>query len=98
MPRAPRPDPTLQALRRRMDRLNRRLRDLLQERARLALAIGRHKHARGERLADPARERAMLAAILRDPPPGFPQATLRALWRAVFRASRALLQRRLRGG
>lgn len=81
----------IDSLRREMDRLNRQLRDLLQQRARLALRIGRIKRQRGLRLADPARERAMLAAVLRRPGKGFDQQRLERIFRAVFRASRTLL-------
>ena len=72
-----------------MDRLNRRLRDLLQERARAAAAIARWKAARGRAVADPTRETAMLAAMLRDAPEGFDRATLARLLGAVLRAARA---------
>jgi chorismate mutase len=73
----------------RMDRLNLRLRDLLQQRARLAMEIAGWKAARGLRLADPARERAMLAHLLQDPGEGFDSVTLRKLLRAILAASRA---------
>lgn len=81
--------PELARQRARMDRLNRRLRDLLQERARLAIGIARWKAERGLPVADPARERAMLAAMLRSPGEGFEPLVLRQLLRAVLRASRS---------
>jgi len=71
-----------------MDRLNRSLRDLLQERARAAATIARWKVEHGHAVADPARETAMLAAMLRDAPEGFDRATLARLLRAIFRAAR----------
>jgi len=71
-----------------MDRLNRRLRDLLQERARTAAAIARWKAVRGHAVADPTRETAMLAAMLRQAPEGFDRATLARLLRAILRAAR----------
>lgn len=73
----------------RMDRLNLRLRDLLQQRARMAIGIARWKAARGLSIADPERERAMLAAMLEAPGPGFDRAVLRRLLRGVLLASRA---------
>ena len=73
----------------RMDRLNVRLRDLLQQRALLAVAIARWKKARGLPVADPARERVMLAAMLAAPGPGFEPPALRRLLRAILRESRS---------
>lgn len=73
----------------RMDRLNARLCALLQQRARLAIAIARWKAARGLPVVDAARERAMLAAMLATPAPGFAPAALRRLLRAILRESRA---------
>jgi chorismate mutase len=81
--------PALVRQRARMDRLNARLCDLLQQRARLAIAISRWKAARGLPVADPARERAMLAAMLATPGPGFAPAALRRLLQAILRESRA---------
>lgn len=78
-------------LRERMDRLNAELASLLQARARLALEIGRAKAELGLAAADPARERAMLAAVLRSAPRGFPRRELERIWRAIFAASRALV-------
>ena len=72
----------------RMDRLNRRLRDLLQERARLAIGIATWKTARGLPVVDAARERAMLSRLLESPPPGFERPVLRRLLGAILQASR----------
>jgi chorismate mutase len=83
----------LVARRARMDRLNARLRDLLQERARLAVEIARWKYARGLPVADRTREREMLDALLARATAGFERATLRRLLRAVFAASRRLAVR-----
>jgi 3-deoxy-7-phosphoheptulonate synthase/chorismate mutase len=76
-----------------MDALNLRLVALLQERARLALAIGRAKARHGLAAPDPAREREMLRAALRSPPSGFPRAELTRLLRTVLAASRRLVVR-----
>lgn len=87
----------MQRLRARMDRLNRRLVELLQARARLARQIGRVKQRAGVAAPDPAREREMLraglAAGLAGRPGGFPPAELRALLRGLFAASRRLVLR-----
>jgi len=80
-----------------MDRLNARLVMLLQERARLALAIGRAKRLHGLAAADPARERAMLRAASAGAAAGFSKRELQRLLRAIFAASRALVVRDRRG-
>jgi chorismate mutase len=80
-----------------MDRLNERLAALLQQRARLALTIGRAKRRRGLAAADPARERAMLRAASAGAEAGFSKRELKRLLRAVFAASRALVVRERRG-
>jgi chorismate mutase len=76
-----------------MDRLNARLAALLQARARLALKVARTKARHGLPAPDPARERAMLAAVLRAAPPGLPRRDLAGVFRAVFAASRRLVVR-----
>jgi chorismate mutase len=91
MPRKPPSRREIARLRARMDRLNLRLAALVQQRARLALAIGREKARLGLRAPDPAREREMLRAVLRGAPEGFPPAELERIFRAVFRASRDLV-------
>jgi chorismate mutase len=84
-------------LRARMDRINAQLAQLLQRRARLALAIGRKKAHLALRAADPAREREMLANALKSAPPGFDRRELARIFRAVFAASRKLVVRDRRG-
>jgi chorismate mutase len=79
-----------------MDRVNDALCALLQRRARLAVEIAAWKQGRGMGVADPARERAMLAAMLRNAPPGFDPAALRRILRVVLRESRALAVRAAR--
>ena len=76
-----------------MDRVNLRLRDLLQERARLVQAIGRFKRRHGLPMVDQLRERAMLRTMLRGAGPGFDRATLARLLRAILAASRARIGR-----
>jgi chorismate mutase len=91
------PDAELDALRAQMDALNTRLRDVLQERARLAGRIADHKHAAGLPMVDAPREDAMLARLLKDSGEGFDRATLEVLLRSVFAASRALVVARHHG-
>lgn len=70
-------DRELHALRAEIDRTNRELRDTLQRRARLVQRIARRKRALGLPPADPAREQAMLQAMLHEPGEGFAREELR---------------------
>ena len=54
---------TLLQLRRQIDRVDRQLLRLLNERARLGLAVGRLKKRNGLKLFDPVRERDILARL-----------------------------------
>jgi chorismate mutase len=87
-------EPDLDALRARMDVLNRELVDLLQRRARHAAVIADWKRAHGVPPADPIREADMLARALEGAAPGFDRPVLEHLLREVFAASRDLVVRR----
>lgn len=76
-----------------MDRLNARLAAVLQQRARLALTIGRAKAKLGLAAPDPAREREMLRVLLRSVAPGFARRDLARILRTVFATSRSLVIR-----
>ncbi len=92
------PPSELDALRAAMDVLNRRLVDVLHERARLCRHIGARKKAHGTAAADPVREQQMLAALLHDAPAdGFRAAELEPILRAVFAASREVVARTVAG-
>lgn len=81
----------LRELRDRIDRLDRQIVGLLNERAELALAVGRAKAAIGRReIRDLAREREVLirVAVANEGP--MAQADLLALYRRLFAATRAL--------
>lgn len=84
--------PDLAAMRTAMDAVNHRLVAVLHERARLCRAIGAWKRAHGVPAADPAREEAMLADLLRTlPADGFSTAQLTTILRAVFAAAREIV-------
>ena len=87
-------DEELRRWREAMDVCNRRLADVLHDRARLARAIGAWKRQRGMALADPAREAAMLAQICRlAATGGFDADALQRIFAPVFAESRALVLR-----
>jgi chorismate mutase len=81
------------ARRRLMDALNLRLLELVERRTRLARRIGRAKAAAGLAASDPARERAMLDALLEAASGELPRRDLERIFRSVFRASRAAVLR-----
>jgi len=81
----------LRALRERIDDLDRRIVALLNERAALALEVGRAKTAAGRRaIRDLAREREVLIRVTLANDGPMPQADLLGLYRRLFAATRAL--------
>ena len=87
-------DEELRRFREAMDVCNRRLADVLHERARLARTIGAWKQQRGMALADPAREAAMLGQVgALAGPGGFDAEALQRIFAQVFAESRALVLR-----
>ena len=81
----------LRRLRRRIDALDRRIVALLNERARLARDAGREKVAiRTRAVRDAEREREILLRVSMANEGPMPQADLLALYRRLFRATRAL--------
>ena len=84
----------LRRLRKKIDALDRRLVDLLNERATLAREAGRAKTAAGRRaVRDAEREREVLLRVSMANTGPLPQADLVALYRRLFVATRALEQR-----
>ena len=84
----------LHRMRAAMDAINERLVDVLHERARLCRRIAAWKRDHGQPAADPAREGAMLSALLRAAPAdGFDRDDLARILQQVFATSRALVER-----
>jgi chorismate mutase len=79
---------SVRELRKRMDRLNQRLLGLIEQRARLAIRIGRAKESLGMPAADLERERAMLERVLASAGATLDPADLERVFRAIFKASR----------
>lgn len=98
----------LEVLRARIDEVDRRLVELLNERAELAREVGRAKFALGRtEIRDSAREREILVRVAIANTGPMPQADLLAIYRRLFAATRALeagdrerdrLRRVLQGG
>ncbi len=81
----------LATLRARIDELDRELVTLLNERAEVARSAGRAKSAAGRRaIRDGGREREVLLRVAMANEGPLPQADLLAIYRRLFRATRAL--------
>ena len=83
--------PELRRLRRRIDALDRRIVDLLNERAELGRTVGRTKADGGRRaIRDAEREREVLLRVSMANRGPLPQADLLALYRRLMAATRRL--------
>ena len=89
--RPPADSPELRRLRDEIDALDRRIVRLLNERAALAVAVGREKASLGRRaIRDAQREREVLLRVSISNEGPLPQADLLALYRKLIAAARAL--------
>jgi chorismate mutase/prephenate dehydratase len=86
---APRPDP-YRALRDQIDRIDARLLELLNERARVALQIGRLKRANNEPIYVPERERAVLERVAQSNGGPLSDAAVQAVFESIIAEIRAL--------
>jgi chorismate mutase/prephenate dehydratase len=80
----------LAQLRRKIDRLDAELVRLLNERTRIALEIGRVKHANGHAVYAPAREREVLARVTARSRGPLAPAALEAVYREIMSAALAM--------
>jgi chorismate mutase / prephenate dehydratase len=79
----------LAPLRERIDAIDHEIVALLNERARIALEIGRVKDAQGEKpIRDPAREAAVIERVTAESEGLFPEPELVALYRKLIAATR----------
>ena len=91
----------LRTLRERIDALDRRIVELLNERARLALEVGETKMATRQPIRDAEREREVLLRVTMGNGGPLPQADLLALYRRLIASTRRLeadARRRERAG
>lgn len=84
----------LAELRSQVDRLNLELLALLQERGEVVLSIAEAKEELGREAFDPRREEEMLRTLVRQSEGPFGPGELRGIFRAIFRASLELQDRR----
>jgi chorismate mutase/prephenate dehydratase len=88
----PQASANLAELRERIDKINVTLVDLLSERAEIALAVGRLKHADGVPIHQPARERAVLESVTRHNSGPLTNAHLERIFTEIISACMALEQ------
>lgn len=81
---------SLPSLRRRIDRLDQRLLRLLNQRAELALRVGRFKKRRGLPVFDSRREEAVVRQVARANRGPLSHASIRAMFLEILRQSRRL--------
>lgn len=80
----------LDDLRNRIDEVDARLLEMLNERARLALEIGQHKADRTQSFFAPTREKQVIQSLLRRNKGPLPEAAVRAIYREIISSCRAL--------
>lgn len=83
-------DGTIDEWRRKIDEIDRRLVELLNERSRCVVEIGRIKHSTGEPLYQPDREKKVLDAAARANPGPLPDAAIRRLFERILDEARSV--------
>ncbi len=86
-------EPRILELRGEIDRINRELLNLLSERARIAVEIGRIQTELGIRHYDPVREEKMLAYLTAENDGPFSDGAIKKLFKEIFKATLALEER-----
>jgi chorismate mutase len=89
--------PELEELRRAIDEVDRKILDLMAERARLVLAVGDVKRARNMAVYDPDRERRVLDKLGSLAPPPLDEATVRRVYERLIDEMRRLEQHHVSG-
>jgi chorismate mutase-like protein len=74
----------------KIDEIDRRLVDLLNERSRCVVEIGRIKQATGEALYQPDREKEVLDGVVRANPGPLPDAAIRRLFERILDEARSV--------
>jgi chorismate mutase len=76
--------------RRKIDEIDRQLVELLNERSRCVVEIGRIKHVSGDALYQPDREKKVLEAAVRVNPGPLPDAAIRRLFERILDEARSV--------
>lgn len=84
------PDKNVDGWRRKIDDIDRRLVELLNERSRCVVEIGRIKAATGDPLYQPDREKQVLDGVVRENPGPLPDAAIRRLFERILDEARSV--------
>jgi chorismate mutase-like protein len=92
------PDTSVEDWRRKIDEIDKRLVELLNERSRCVVAIGRIKHVSGEALYQPDREKQVLDGVVQANPGPLPDAAIRRLFERILDEARSVERVVMHGG
>jgi len=84
------PDKNVEGWRSKIDEIDRRLVELLNERSRCVIEIGRIKQTTGEALYQPDRERQVLDGVVGANPGPLPDAAIRRLFERILDEARSV--------
>jgi chorismate mutase len=92
------PDKSMEGWRRKIDEIDRRLVELLNERSRCVVEIGKIKQASGDALYQPDREKQVLDGVVRANPGPLPDAAIRRLFERILDEARSVERVVMHGG
>ncbi len=92
------PEKTVEDWRGKIDEIDRRLVELLNERSRCVVEIGRIKQTTGEALYQPDREKRVLDGVVNANPGPLPDAAIRRLFERILDEARSVERAVMHGG
>jgi chorismate mutase len=92
------PEKSVEGWRVKIDEIDRRLVELLNERSRCVVEIGRIKQSTGEALYQPDREKQVLDGVVRSNPGPLPDAAIRRLFERILDEARSVERTVMHGG
>ena len=92
------PDKNVEDWRRKIDEIDRRLVELLNERSRCVVEIGRIKQVSGDALYQPDREKQVLDGVVQANPGPLPDAAIRRLFERILDEARSVERVVMHGG
>jgi chorismate mutase len=92
------PDKNVEDWRRKIDEIDKRLVELLNERSSCVVEIGRIKQATGDALYQPDREKQVLDGVVRANPGPLPDAAIRRLFERILDEARSVERVVMHGG
>ncbi len=92
------PDKNVEDWRRKIDEIDKRLVELLNERSRCVVEIGRIKQASGDALYQPDREKQVLDGVVQANPGPLPDSAIRRLFERILDEARSVERIVMHGG